>query len=308
MTHGPPKRTSMLRFTPPGLTNALDIPFPGRVLPVCARCKKNYKTREHCRSKEGHTGLPWTDTYICITFDATCFSPEGHILDGMFHAQNVQSSPYVYPEQVTLDPKTPSCAQCKDKNYTRTYCRMSKKHKTLPWSTVYVTLSLARNPDGSQPMPLVKSTTSPSPAAPEAGAGTDDHDQSAKKIKTNDGEGAPADAGTPSADADTDADDEIRPKDESKTSDVQEEGDLKRKKPSSDDASADDADKKGGTDESSEKKESSQVSSADSIFYKPHPSRTFLCTVSVNKNEAMVRVVHLLHCIVQLSHLDSCSI
>lgn len=141
-------------------------------------------------------------------------------------------------------------------------------------------------------MPLVKSTTSPSPAAPEAGAGTDDHDQSAKKIKTNDGEGAPADAGTPSADADTDADDEIRPKDESKTSDVQEEGDLKRKKPSSDDASADDADKKGGTDESSEKKESSQVSSADSIFYKPHPSRTFLCTVSVNKNEAMVRVVH----------------
>jgi hypothetical protein len=62
--------------------------------------------------------------------------------DGPFQAHGVQSQPYVYPDSMELDPKTPSCAQCKDKNYTRTYCRTSKKHKTLPWSTVYVMLSM----------------------------------------------------------------------------------------------------------------------------------------------------------------------
>lgn len=36
---------------------------------------------------------------------------------------------------------TPSCGSCKEKNYTRTYCRTTKKHKALPWSTVYIVLT-----------------------------------------------------------------------------------------------------------------------------------------------------------------------
>ena len=51
----------------------------------------------------------------------------------------------------TVDPKTPSCGSCKEKNYTRTYCRVNKKHRTLPWSTVYVVLTL--RPDGAIPPP-----------------------------------------------------------------------------------------------------------------------------------------------------------
>lgn len=244
----------MLRFTPPGFTYPVDIPFPGRVLPVCARCKKNYKTREHCRSKEGHTGLPWTDTYICITLDGTCFNPDGSLLNGPFHAQGVQSNPYVYPENITLDPKTPSCAQCKDKNYTRTYCRMSKKHKTLPWSTVYVTLTLARNMDGGFPPPVS------APAAPAVEAA----EPSSKKMKKNNGEAAPS--------IDNDDAATVSPK---KDEEDAKDGDLKRKKTSSDAA---DVTKK---DEDAEIEKEKLVD----IFKSPHPSRTFLSTVSVTKNE-----------------------
>jgi hypothetical protein len=294
MTHGPPKRTSILRFTPPGLSYPIDIPFPGRVLPVCARCKKNYKTREHCRSKEGHNGLPWTDTYICITLDNTCFAADGSILNGTFHAQGVQSNPYVYPDHVNLDPKTPSCAQCKDKNYTRTYCRMSKKHKTLPWSTVYVTLTLARNVDGSPALPLGIGNTGASmtismgastSSGAGAGAGAGAEEKMAKKIKKNDGEAAPADAS-----AGATATEENPPKKEEAEG---KDGDLKRKNPSSDDAPAAETSEKkeGASAGGAEKKEDEEEHKPAEIFHNPHPSRTFLSTVSVLKNEAKVRTL-----------------
>jgi hypothetical protein len=292
MTHGPPKRTSILRFTPPGLSYPIDIPFPGRVLPVCARCKKNYKTREHCRSKEGHNGLPWTDTYICITLDNTCFAADGSILNGTFHAQGVQSNPYVYPDHVNLDPKTPSCAQCKDKNYTRTYCRMSKKHKTLPWSTVYVTLTLARNVDGSPALPLGIGNTGASmtismgaSTSSGAGAGAGAEEKMAKKIKKNDGEAAPADAS-----AGATATEENPPKKEDSEG---KDGDLKRKNPSSDDAPAAETSEKkeGASAGGAEKKEDEEEHKPAEIFHNPHPSRTFLSTVSVLKNEAKVRTL-----------------
>lgn len=177
------KRGATLRFTPPGFKHAVDVPFPGRVLPVCQRCKKNYKTREHCRTKEQHHNLPWADTYMCMTFDQSCFNTDGslRINDGPFHAHGVQSQPYIYPEEMKLDPKTPSCAQCKDKNYTRTYCRTSKKHRTLPWSTVYVVLTMETPPLAGPPSPE-KDADGKKRKAEEKEEGD------AKKAKTEDGD------------------------------------------------------------------------------------------------------------------------
>ena len=136
----PKRNANLLRITPPGFKYSIDVPFPGRVLPVCARCKKNFKTREHCRTKECHYGLPWTDTYLCITLDPTCTSSDGKLLDGPFMAQGVPNTAYQYSGYI--NPKTPSCGPCKEKNYTRTYCRTTKRHRTLPWSTVYIVLTL----------------------------------------------------------------------------------------------------------------------------------------------------------------------
>lgn len=245
----------MLRFKPPGFTYPLDIPFPGRVLPVCARCKKNYKTREHCRTKEGHTGLPWTDTYMCITLDNTCFAPDGNMLAGPFHAVGVQSQPYVYPENMDLDPKTPSCAQCKDKNYTRTYCRTSKKHKTLPWSTVYVMLTLSRSADGSVPTPA----PAPAPAPPATSTNSpDDGEASKKKRKLNDdAEEADKEEKSEKTDAKSEK------KEDGESGEVKKEDSAEVKK------------------EESEKADETP----EDIFKTPHPSRTFLATVSVTKNE-----------------------
>ena len=61
-------------------------------------------------------------------------------------AQGVPSTSYQYAGE-EVNPKMPSCRSSKEKNYTRTYRRVNnKKHKALPWSTVYVVLTL--KPDG----------------------------------------------------------------------------------------------------------------------------------------------------------------
>lgn len=141
------KNANILRFTPPGFLHPIDVPFPGRCLPVCERCKKNFKTREHCRTRDCHTGLPWSDTFLCISLDHTCTGEDGKLFDGPFVAKSMQPQPFCL--QGEINPLTPICAPCKDKNYTRTYCRSNKKHRQLPWSTVHVLLSL--RPDGMYP-------------------------------------------------------------------------------------------------------------------------------------------------------------
>ena len=84
---------------------------------------------------------PLTSTYICISLDATCTGSDGRLLDGPFMAQGVPSTAYQYVGE-EVDPKMPSCRSCKEKNYSRTYCRVNKKHKALPWSTVYVVFDI----------------------------------------------------------------------------------------------------------------------------------------------------------------------
>jgi hypothetical protein len=134
------RNSNVLRFTPPGFQFPIDVQFPPRCLPVCERCKKNFKTREHCRGRDCHTELAWCETYVCVSLDNSCTGDDGELLDGPFMAKVVP--PIAFNLKGKLNPLTPICAPCKDKNYTRTYCRQNKNHRQLPWSTVYVIVSL----------------------------------------------------------------------------------------------------------------------------------------------------------------------
>lgn len=128
-----------LNLDVPGLTSNLSIRFPDCRLPVCGRCKKNYKTRDMCRTQGEHTELPWSTVFICITLDHTCTDANNNLRNGPFVARSMDWMPYCFKSEV--GPKTLICAACKTKNYTRKQCRMKSRHRFLPWSTVYVTLS-----------------------------------------------------------------------------------------------------------------------------------------------------------------------
>ncbi len=268
------KKAAVLRYKPPGFSYSIDIPFPGRVLPVCARCKKNYKTREHCRSKEGHTGLPWTDTYICITLDASCITPDGKLAEGPFVATGLSAQPYVYASGKILDPKTPSCAMCKDKNYTRTYCRASKKHKTLPWSTVYVMLSARDGPHAAAAVAVQE------PATKKAKV----EDASADKVGKDD-----TYLGLVGGDKDKKEDD--TKSDDKEKDEASESKDKKEGSEDADEATEDKASSEKKETPKEESKEDSEKKEDSNIFGDIHISRTFLSTVSVNKNEAEVRTI-----------------
>ena len=74
-------RGNVLTFTPRGFNQVLNVKFPDSRLAVCEKCKKNYKTRESCRVRSGHTSAPWTTAYICITLDSSCTDSQGNFLD-----------------------------------------------------------------------------------------------------------------------------------------------------------------------------------------------------------------------------------
>jgi len=141
------KMKNVMTFTPPGFKQSIDVPFPDRTLSVCVRCKKNYKTRQYCRVRDGHTALPSSLTYICITLDMSCTDESGRLIDGPFVSRPLPPQPYSFREEI--ESSTPTCAACKEKNYTRSYCRQKRMHKQLPWSTNYVILCAAK--PGSSP-------------------------------------------------------------------------------------------------------------------------------------------------------------
>lgn len=181
-------------------------------------------------------------------------------------ANGLTAQPYVYESSKILPQKTPSCAMCKDKNYTRTYCRASKKHKTLPWSTVYVMLSL-RDVNGS---------------------GTTMQEGAKKRRKLND---ASSDNAAKSetflglvGTGDKDSADASTEKDEQKEGDEAKKEESKGGEEGSDGKATAKAETAPKDVEKSEGKEEKEAS-AD-IFDKIHSSRTFLSTVSVDKNIA----------------------
>lgn len=134
-----PSARNTLYLDIPGLSSSLKVRFPECRLPVCGKCKKNYKTRDMCRTQGEHTALPWSTVYICCTLDSSCTDSNGKLKNGQFSARNIDWMPYCYKDDV--DAETLICAACKTKNYTRKQCRVKSKHRYLPWSTVYVVIS-----------------------------------------------------------------------------------------------------------------------------------------------------------------------
>jgi hypothetical protein len=154
-----PQATShgnILTFTPRGFKQSLNVKFPDSRLAVCVKCKKNYKTRDMCRVRNGHTTEPWTTAYICLTLDESCTDENGGFIDKPLTVRMVQWQPFSIKK--AFDPKTPVCAACKRTNRTRSFCRERHKHRQLPWCTVYVLLSAL---DGADPATIVAAPSKP---------------------------------------------------------------------------------------------------------------------------------------------------
>jgi len=148
---------NVLSFTPPGFKQVLNVKFPDCRLAVCERCKKNYKTRDMCRVKNGHTSEPWTTAFICITLHESCLDEHGKYVDRPLTVRMMPWQPYCVKKP--FDSKTPVCSACKKTNRTRGFCRERHKHRHLPWCTVYVMLSAV---DQTDPESIVAPPSHPS--------------------------------------------------------------------------------------------------------------------------------------------------
>ena len=83
---------NVLTYTPRGFNQELNIKFPDNRLAVCKRCKKNYKTRDVCRVKNGHTSESWNTAYICVTLDESCTDQNGNFIkDQQLTVRQVQN-------------------------------------------------------------------------------------------------------------------------------------------------------------------------------------------------------------------------
>lgn len=161
----------------PGITHPLRIRFPRGKLPVCVKCKGQFKTRKYCREPpRNHRSLPWCTTYICITFNESCFDKDDKLKSQPFitklleHTKDSPSAtpwrPYKFTEkrdiitvkksnkspnnstEESLLKSLPMCADCKQKRYTGTFCRgKNTPHRYLPWNTIYVDADIWREGD-----------------------------------------------------------------------------------------------------------------------------------------------------------------
>ena len=136
-------RSNILTFTIPGTKKKLNISFPPRRLPCCTKCKGHYKTREMCRERKKHTGLPWNSVYLCLTLDKSCIGDNDTFVDGTFISKVTSPRNCQLKDDQEIDTNMPMCSSCKQKNYTCTSCRGTRyKHRQLPWNTVYGDLFL----------------------------------------------------------------------------------------------------------------------------------------------------------------------
>eukprot|EP00956_Cyclotella_meneghiniana_P043898 scaffold293325_cov132-Cyclotella_meneghiniana.AAC.1 len=136
----------VITLHPRGMPRPFDIPFPMRRLPVCDKCKKNYKSRDLCRTRDNHKTLPWTTTYVVVTIDKSLLVEDTE--DGrMFYNADMPAIGVMMDTPIMcLGPSDgsmksePICKVCREKNYTKDYCRNTCNHTTPPWSTTYVKL------------------------------------------------------------------------------------------------------------------------------------------------------------------------
>lgn len=218
-TNSPPGR-NLLSVEIPGLTSKVQIEFPTRRLPSCEKCKRQFKTRELCRVQKRHYTLPWSIVNICVTLDSSCFDAENKIVSNEFSSRTIGWQPYKFKEGV-VDVKMLMCADCKNKNYTRSACRGREKynHRHLPWSTVYCELSAlpssAKNPE-SKPLAIKESSVGASKTADESGikkeqTSTEESHGTNKSQTENCDKNSP-----PSADSKTENTDESSPRKKAK--------------------------------------------------------------------------------------------
>lgn len=159
------KTTALCTIHPPGMPRAFDVPFPERKLAVCIRCKKNYRSRELCRQRDEHKALPWQTTYVVVTLtDAVLTKGEDGKLDyaDIPVAAELQEMPDLCrgPSGGFMS-KEPICNVCKQKNYTRDYCRNNSKHTTPPYQSVYVKLVPKMDEGGGHRRPAKRKKRKP---------------------------------------------------------------------------------------------------------------------------------------------------
>lgn len=147
---------NILTFTPRGFKQTLNVKFPDSRLAVCEKCKKNYKTKDSCRVRSGHSTEPWTTAFICVTLDDSCTDSDGKYVDSPLTVRMINWQPYCVKEN--FDSKTPVCAACKKTNRTKYFCRVRYKHRKMPWCTVFVILSTV---DSTDPSTVVASPSIP---------------------------------------------------------------------------------------------------------------------------------------------------
>jgi len=139
-----PDATQICTVHPYGMPRSFDVPFPEKRLPVCDRCKKNYRSRELCRQRDGHKALPWQTTYVVMTLTDEVLAKGD---DGMLIYADIpivaelQEMPELCrgPSDGSMASE-PICPVCKEKNYTRDHCRNTLKHTTPPYQSIYVKL------------------------------------------------------------------------------------------------------------------------------------------------------------------------
>jgi len=150
------KKINTIECLIPGLKYPVEIPI--KKLPVCSKCKKIFKTRQSCRVKQGHTDIPWCTCYICIIPDSSCFTFDEMGNQCLVKEDGLDAHKFIaVPEECPpvkryraeglncFGNKThPICMSCKDKNYSRSHCRIKHQHKHLPWGTSYINLMAKR--------------------------------------------------------------------------------------------------------------------------------------------------------------------
>mmetsp|Transcript_37068 Transcript_37068/g.66746 ORF Transcript_37068/g.66746 Transcript_37068/m.66746 type:complete len:407 (-) Transcript_37068:188-1408(-) len=147
MTAPPQKKaeaTQICTVHPPGMPRTFDVPFPEKRLPVCDRCKKNYRSRELCRQRDGHKALPWQTTYVVVTLtdEVLVKGEDGNLIYADIPlVAMLQDMPELCrgPADGSMGME-PICPVCKEKNYTRDHCRNTLKHTTPPYQSIYVKL------------------------------------------------------------------------------------------------------------------------------------------------------------------------
>lgn len=164
-----PKECWSIFLPIPGIVHPLKIRFPSGKLPVCRKCKAQYKTRKYCRDHpRNHDSMPWSPTFISLTFDNSCFVFEGQgdlqLKSGIFTTKIIEESEALHTKykikkhsfsllnkkeencaiatatSTKQEQPLPMCFSCKQKRYTGAYCR-GKPHQFLPWSTLYFQVS-----------------------------------------------------------------------------------------------------------------------------------------------------------------------